>query len=324
MSGERATILDWVARGALPRERLREALRAAGAVPDPGAWRRFLEVLFLWLGVASLAASVVFFLAANWPLLGRFTKFGLVEAALVAAVAVALWRGLDTLPGRAALVAASLLAGALLALVGQTYQTGADTFELFAAWALAIVAWVAVARLPALWILWIVILNLAVFFWYQAVPGAWLWAIFGRRTQFLALFLLNAAALVAWELASARGVAGFAARWAPRALATASGVAVTILAVWTVLEFGDSGIVHLLAYALWLGAIYRAYRVRTVDLYVLAGAVLSLVVFVAVALARLLFDRGGADALLVMGLAVVAAASAGTWWLRRVAAEEDA
>ncbi|MET0204922.1 MAG: DUF2157 domain-containing protein [Casimicrobiaceae bacterium] len=60
-------------------------------------------------------------------------------------IALAVWRGLDTLPGKAALVAA-LLAGALLALVGQVYQTGADTFELFAAWAVAIV--VLVARMP--------------------------------------------------------------------------------------------------------------------------------------------------------------------------------
>ena len=46
----------------------------------------------------------------------------------------------------------SLFTGALLALVGQTYQTGADTYELFALWAFAITAWVAVARLPALWL----------------------------------------------------------------------------------------------------------------------------------------------------------------------------
>ncbi|MET0346849.1 MAG: DUF2157 domain-containing protein [Casimicrobiaceae bacterium] len=63
-------------------------------------------------------------------------------------IALAVWRGLDTLPGKAALVVAALLVGALLALVGQVYQTGADRFELFAAWAVAIVAWVLVARMP--------------------------------------------------------------------------------------------------------------------------------------------------------------------------------
>ena len=44
--------------------------------------------------------------------------------------------------GKAALLAAALLTGGLLALIGQTYQTGADTFELFATWAALILPWV--------------------------------------------------------------------------------------------------------------------------------------------------------------------------------------
>jgi uncharacterized membrane protein len=324
MTNDRATILEWVANGALPRDRLRDALREAGASPGPLEWQRFLETLFLWLGAASLAAGVVLFVAANWQALGRFARFGLVEIALVAAIAVALWRGLDTLPGRAALVVAALLAGALLALVGQVYQSGADTFELFAGWALAIVAWVAVARLPALWLIWVAILNLAAFFYFQVVPGQWLWVFFGVRTQFVALFALNTLALAAWEMAAARGTAGFAARWVPRVLAVASGVAITILAVWAVLESLDRGALHVVLYALWLAAIYWAYRVRSVDLFVLSGAVLSAVVFAAVALTRLLFQRGGTDAFLFMSVILIVATGAGAWWLRRVAAQEDA
>ena len=50
---------------------------------------------------------------------------------------------------------AALLVGALLALVGQTYQTGADTFELFAVCAAAILPWVLVACFPTLWVLWL-------------------------------------------------------------------------------------------------------------------------------------------------------------------------
>jgi uncharacterized membrane-anchored protein len=164
MTDARGTLLDWVDANALAPDKLAGALRVAGATPDVTAWRAFLERLFLWLGAVTAAASVVFFVAANWQALGRFAKFGLVEIALIAAIALAVWRGLDTLPGKAALVVAAMLAGALLALVGQVYQTGADTFELFAAWAVAIVAWVVIARLPALWMLWIAILNCAVIF----------------------------------------------------------------------------------------------------------------------------------------------------------------
>ena len=38
------------------------------------------------------------------------------------------WRGLNDPGGRASLFAAAILADVLLALVGQVYQTGADTF----------------------------------------------------------------------------------------------------------------------------------------------------------------------------------------------------
>ena len=323
MTDARGTLLDWVEAGALPRERLDAALRAADAVPGAGAWRAFLETLFLWLGAASLAASDVFFVAANCQTHGRFAKFGMVEVALVAAIALAVWRGLDTLPGKAALVVAALLAGALLALVGQVYQTGADTFELFAAWAVAIVAWVLVARLPALWTLWIAILNCAVIFYFQILPGRSLWMLFGPRTVFLAAFALNAVALLAWEYAAARGVAGFAVRWAPRVLAFASGVAITALAVLAIVDFHDGGGWHLVLYALWIGTVFWAYRIRSIDLFVLSGGVLSAIVVAAAAIART-FERGGSEVVLMVALVVIAGASAGAWWLRGVAAEEDA
>jgi uncharacterized membrane protein len=320
----RATLLDWVAAGALPRERLREALRVAGANPGIAEWRAFLQMLFLWLGAASLAASVVFFVAANWQSLGRYTKFGLVEVALAAAVAIAVWHGLDSLVGKAALVVAALVAGALLALMGQVYQTGADTFELFAAWAVAIVVWVIAGRQPALWMIWIALLNLALIFWFQIVPGRGLWILFGPRTVFLASSALNALALVAWECAAARGVAGFAVRWAPRVLAFASGVAVTTLAVLAIVDLRDHAGVDILVYVLWVAALFWAYRVRAVDLFILSGGVLSVIVVGAFGLARLLFDRGGAGAVLLMAMLVIGGAGLGARWLRGVAAREDA
>ena len=322
MTDARGTLLDWMEAGALPRERLEPALRISGTIPGVGAWRAFLETLFLWLGAASLAASIVFFVAANWQTLGRFPKFGMVEAALVAAIAIAVWRGLDTLPGKAALVVAALLAGALLALVGQVYQTGADTFELFAAWAVAIIAWVLVARQPALWMLWVAILNCAVVFYYQIVPGRSFWMVFGPRTVFLASFALNAVALLAWEYAAARGITGFTARWAPRVLAFASGVAITVVAVLAILDFRDGGGWHLVIYALWIGTMFWAYRVRRIDLFILSGGVLSAIVVAAAAIARV-FEHGGSGAVLMVAIIVIAGASVGAWWLRGVAAEED-
>ncbi len=155
MIAARDVLLRWTATGALPRERLPGALRIAGVVPSPAQWTTFLARACTWIGVALLAAAAMCFIAANWQALGRFAKFALVEGAIVAALAVAAWRGLDTLAGRAALFACAVLMGVLLALVGQVYQTGADTYELFCAWAVAIAVWVVLGRQPALWLLWI-------------------------------------------------------------------------------------------------------------------------------------------------------------------------
>ena len=123
-SDERSTRLDLRlgARGAIATPQLRAALAIAGAVPDGAAWRRFLTVLTLALGAVLFAVGVVYFIAFNWHDLSRFFKLALVEGALVVAVATALIAGLDSIAGRAALVAAAIITGGLLALVGQIYR----------------------------------------------------------------------------------------------------------------------------------------------------------------------------------------------------------
>lgn len=51
--------------------------------------------------------------------------------------------------------------GAVLALVGQTYQTGADLWQLFAAWAALMTPFAFAARSAASWALWLVLANVA-------------------------------------------------------------------------------------------------------------------------------------------------------------------
>ena len=82
---------------------------------------------------------------------------------------LAYWRlGPERATGKAALLVAAILLGVLLALFGQTYQTGADTWELFATWAALITPWVIVGRFAGLWMLWLALLNVAIvlYFWF--------------------------------------------------------------------------------------------------------------------------------------------------------------
>lgn len=319
----RGEILAWAADGHLSVERLPRALRIAGTLPGPREWRRFLDGLALWLGAICLAAAVIFFFAYNWQELGRFARFGIVELLLVAAI-LASWRfGLERTAGKAALLVATLLVGALLALVGQTYQTGADPWELFATWALCVLPWVAVARFAPLWLLLLTLVNLAIGLYYHAFAGLF-GILFGTETLWWMLAGVNTAALAAWELAAGRGVAWLAERWAPRIVATASLGYATLLVSWTIVDHDGGVLAAFAGYAAWLACAYAAYRHRIRDLYVLALGVLSLVIVVAVFLGRHLLDHGDAGAFLLIGLIVLGLSAAGGWWLRSVAREVEA
>src|SRR5258708_26902706 len=219
MKSRRLILLDWVEHDRIAPQNLHDALAGAGVFPSGARWQRFLDQLLLWLGALLLAAGVIFFFAYNWNDLGRIAKFGLVEALIVAALIV-VWRiGLEHIAGKVTLLAVSLFVGALLALVGQTYQTGADTFELFAAWAVLILPWVLVGRLAALWLVWLGLLNLAVIFYYMIFGGLFGF-LFDPEKLLWVLFALNTVALVAWEIIAARNAHE---QWAVRLLATASG-----------------------------------------------------------------------------------------------------
>lgn len=155
------------------------ALDLSGARPDAAAWRRFGIGLLNASGIAALGAGVIFFVAANWQQYGVMGRFALIQAALVAAAGLAFWRPPPAALGHATLVLATLLTGALLALFGQTYQTGADVYELFFAWAALAFPFALASRSGAVWATWWVVLNIA-FALYCGLQDAsfmrWLWS----------------------------------------------------------------------------------------------------------------------------------------------------
>lgn len=319
----RGEIIMWVEEGYLSPGALPRAFRIAGTLPSPVEWCRFLDGLALWMGAVFLAAAVIFFFAYNWRELGHFARFGIVELLLTAAIILS-WRlGLERMSGKAALLIATLLVGALLALVGQTYQTGADPWELFAAWALLVLPWIAIARFSPLLLVWLALVNLAVSLYYQAFAGLF-GLLFGRETLLWTLAGVNIAVLVAWETAASRGVSWLAERWAPRIVATAVTGFITFLAAWGIVDRNSGGFAECIGYTVCLACAYAIYRHRIRDLFVLALGVLSLVIVAAVFLGYHLARHGDAGAFLLVGIAVLGMSAAGGWWLRSVAREVEA
>jgi uncharacterized membrane protein len=320
----RRELLLWLVEGRLAAADFPQAVHRAGTIPGTAAWRRFLDRLALWLGALFLAAAVVFFFAYNWQALGHVARFGIVELLLAGTVA-ATWRlGVERTPGKAALLVATLLVGALLALVGQTYQTGADPWELFASWAVCIIPWVTIARFSPLWLVLLALVNLAISLYFQAFAG-FFGLLFGTETLWWMLTGVNTAALALWEFAASHRIEWLAERWAPRTVATAALGFLTVVAGGAIFDRQSSGFAEFICYCGWLAGAYGMYRYTIRDLYVLALGVLSVVIISAMFLAHLLIRNGGeAGAFLLVGMTVLGLSAVGGWWLRSVAQEVNA
>ena len=165
--------------------------------------------LAYWLprGVAVLAAALlgmglIFWVAANWEDLGRTGRFALIEAVLVLSCL-----GAFALPAaRAPLLLIAMLAiGGLFAYFGQTYQTGADPWQLFAVWAVLALPLCLVARSDVLWTPWMLVLATGITLWMQAhARHSWL-----VRADDIDILLTGWAAL----LAACALVSPLLARW---------------------------------------------------------------------------------------------------------------
>lgn len=314
----RAHVAHWRASGALDDDAWRQALRLLGPWPPRSQWRDVLERLSLWLAAGLLGAAAICFIAANWDALGRFARLAGMQVLLVAAC-IAAWRlGLTRTAGQAALLLAALLLGGLLALVGQTYQTGADTWQLFALWAGLLVPWLIAAASPPMTLLWLAVANLALVlyagdYW---LDGGLPWRLAG---------LFNAAAWLAW-LAIARAAPSLRGRTGPRLVVAA---ALTLLTVAALADLFDERLYVGLGLLAWLVVTAMAFaiagRVRR-DVAVLAFAALGVIIVVTALAGRLLFEHadGGTGSVLLLALFVIGQAAAASAWLRGLTTQAPA
>jgi hypothetical protein len=95
----------------------------------------------------------------------------------------------------------------------------------------------------------------------------------------------------------------------------------TMLALWAIFDSRDARAGTLFVYLLWLGALYLVYRLRTLDLFILAGGVLSGIVVVTAALSKAMLDRFDGGSLLFIGMIVIGMSAAGGIWLKNLAKE---
>jgi len=224
----------------LSRAAIEAAFELTRARPSAEETGRFFTRLLRLAGALSLAASIVFFVAANWESLAVLGRFALLQAVLVVCVAAAVWRPPPQPLGRYALLLAFIATGSLLALFGQTYQTGADVYELFLTWAVLGFAIVAAGQWSVTCAAWVLVLNVALWLYCGWRPeSGWLWSLFFAfaLTPSETMALGMAVNLLLWlaTLRLERIAAPLAPRWLGRfvlacavAFGTAAGVVLIV------------------------------------------------------------------------------------------------
>ncbi|MDR2892148.1 MAG: GDYXXLXY domain-containing protein [Deltaproteobacteria bacterium] len=336
--------------------------------PDAPDWRVFFGRVLGLAGALFFLAGVIMFLAWNWQDFPKFLKFGIFEAIFAGCGLLAFWRwqyGMNRTDhantaslavqadganqagqadpadqighmSNAALLCAGISLGALLALHGQIYQTGANSWELFRGWFLLLLPLFLLARNTGLGLLlWITGSLCLLLRRYLFDSDFSLDPFDGLSGSFYGVDALLLGQLAAWLLceaffqirrqrATARLAGLFASfdslRWLTRLTATAFMLLISCKVTLLILEAGSYyyhnaqpqsfGLSTALLYLAALIGIFVFYYRKFPDLFMLALAVFSLAWHIGVYLIKaLLSDLGGSDgfsALLLAGLILIA------------------
>lgn len=155
------------------------------------AWKKFLRLFFISLGVGFTVSGILFFFAYNWADLHKFAKLGMIAGLIVICTGTVLFSNFKPSTKNIILTGTSVIVGVLFAVYGQIYQTGANAYDFFLGWTLFVTLWVLVSDFAALWLLYLVLLNTTFILYTQQVATGW-----SEILVFTLLFILNTAFLI--------------------------------------------------------------------------------------------------------------------------------
>lgn len=274
-----------------------------GVTDEPAQLQVWLPRGLAVLAAALLGLGLVMWVAANWADFGRSGRFGLLQAAVLASTLAAAAKPRWRAPAALLTLAAT---GALFAYFGQTYQTGADAWQLFALWAALSLPLALAARSDVLWVPWALVAAVAVALWVQT-HTAYRWRV---ESSDLGVHVIGFALLLLLGMALSRPLARFtgAGLWAWRTAALLA-VGVLLIAALGALFGSTVRPQYPLGLAvLAVAAVLSATRKRFFDVAVLSAVVLGLDILLVAGLGRWLLDvahlsHEPAVALLLIGLA---------------------
>lgn len=198
---------------------------------------RYLKIL----GLALITVSLLYLMAANWWMLPKFVQLFIPQILLLGSALLSvrftarekLRQSLDTVSG--------LMLGLSLAVIGQIYQTGADSYQLFLLWALLLLPWLYRPNI-GIFALFCVVSQLALYFYFKQS----FWLVRAETLYLLGLNLLTGLSMI------------YALRYYPvlRYLFIA---VVVLISVVSMFRFIDSDSIWYLASVLVLPILFSVY-----------------------------------------------------------------
>jgi uncharacterized membrane protein len=283
---------------------LESECRLQNVFPTHNAWALFLNYFSLFVGAAFIIIGVLFFVAFNWSQLGRFDKLGLIQLAMIVALVLLAHSknySIDKkeLYRRTYLFVFSCLTGILFGLIGQIYQTGADTYQLFALWSLAILPFTWFSRCQFHWLLWIGITNIAASLYINLYFSTFFrFSIYADTTMQWFLVLFNGSIIVIWhwlyskitngqqpistiETADSDNVLTWTKpNLVVNILNIVVGISMTMLGIEAV--FSNNFLAHhglaVFMWVAWAASVFYYYRHQQLNRFILSGLCLSIIV----------------------------------------------
>jgi uncharacterized membrane protein len=128
---------EWIAKGLVPASSRDAILESAGA-----GSRTRLDLIFAVFGVILVGAGAMSFVAANWEMMGKFSRLVVLFGTMWAAYAIAIYflASARDVIGQAFILLGVLMFGANIMLIAQTYNINAHFPDGVMLWALGALA----------------------------------------------------------------------------------------------------------------------------------------------------------------------------------------
>ena len=282
----RTQVLALAARHTLDPEQTAALSALAGIDTPPEHLAARARRVAAVLAAGLFGFGLLLWIAANWASIPRLGRFAMLEG-LIVLVCLGAW--LKPAARSALLLLAFFAVGGLFAFFGQTYQTGADAWQLFALWAVLTLPMAWAARSDVLWSPWILVTMSAVSLWVSAHTG-WRWNITHEAVRVHYLGWACAAALVGaagpWSPIARAGGIGV---WSLRTAATLGCLLLLSVSVPTL--FGHETLLAYFVALLVCGTTMAAmWRSASGDVYLMSMVGLTLDILLICGLVNVFFD----------------------------------